>query len=185
LGLSKLRSTLSIIPQDPTLFTGTVRSNLDPFNEHSDLEIYQVLEAVHLRNKIEELPGKVDAAVAEFGNNFSVGQRQLLCLGRALLRRAKILVMDEATASIDFETDFLIQKTIREQFKDVTVLTIAHRINTILDYDRVMVLDKGQIVEFDNPTVLTKNKETIFSSMVGTSGVSVTEDAEITKEELF
>jgi ATP-binding cassette, subfamily C (CFTR/MRP), member 1 len=112
--------------------------------------------------------------VTEGGENLSMGQRQLLCLGRALLRRSRILVMDEATAAVDFETDSLIQKTIREQFRDRTVLTIAHRINTILDYDRVMVLKNGKIVEFDTPHALLADHRTLFYSMVHTQHAAST-----------
>jgi len=172
IGLDDLRTKLSIIPQDPTLFTGTIRTNLDPFHEHSDLDVWNVLQSVHLNEVVESLPNKLESPVTEFGENFSVGQRQLMCLGRALLRKAKILIMDEATAAVDFETDALIQKTIREQFGDVTVLTIAHRINTIMDYDRILVLDRGRVAEFDTPSALTKNSQSIFSSMINKSGTT-------------
>eukprot|EP00026_Physarum_polycephalum_P000168 Phypoly_transcript_00168.p1 GENE.Phypoly_transcript_00168~~Phypoly_transcript_00168.p1 ORF type:complete len:1453 (+),score=233.55 Phypoly_transcript_00168:484-4359(+) len=171
--LSTLRSRLAIIPQDPVLFTGTIRSNLDPFNEYPDAELWDAINTVHLRGAIEKLPNRLDSDVVENGENFSVGERQLLCLGRALLRKAKILLMDEATASVDVETDDLIQRTIREKCKDVTVLTIAHRINTILDSDRVMVLDKGHIVEFDTPTVLANDPATIFYSLLQESKKNV------------
>ncbi|EFA83154.1 ABC transporter C family protein [Heterostelium album PN500] len=160
LGLNDLRSRIAIIPQDPVLFAGTVRSNLDPFNKYTDLQIWESLERAHLKTAIQELTGGIDSPVQENGENFSVGQRQLLCMGRALLKRAKIIVLDEATAAIDIETDALIQKTIRTEFADCTVLTIAHRINTIIDSDKVMVLDKGELIEFDSPDVL-RNRTTM------------------------
>eukprot|EP00026_Physarum_polycephalum_P000551 Phypoly_transcript_00552.p1 GENE.Phypoly_transcript_00552~~Phypoly_transcript_00552.p1 ORF type:complete len:1441 (-),score=206.09 Phypoly_transcript_00552:79-4401(-) len=166
IGLADLRSRMAIIPQDPVLFTGTVRSNMDPFEHCTDTEIWNVLESVHMKYAIEILPGKLDCLVQENGDNFSVGQRQLLCLGRALLRKAKILLLDEATASVDIETDALIQRTIREKFVENTVLTIAHRINTILDSDRVMVLDHGRVVEFDTPQELSNNPNSIFYSLL-------------------
>eukprot|EP01118_Nematostelium_gracile_P010718 TRINITY_DN3735_c0_g1_i1.p1 TRINITY_DN3735_c0_g1~~TRINITY_DN3735_c0_g1_i1.p1 ORF type:complete len:273 (-),score=83.66 TRINITY_DN3735_c0_g1_i1:69-791(-) len=170
IGLDDLRKKLSIIPQDPTLFNGTIRSNLDPFNEYSDREIWDVLTSVYMKNAVEEMNGKLDAVVTEFGENFSIGQRQLLCLGRALMRKARILVMDEATAAVDFETDSLIQKTIRESFKEVTVLTIAHRINTIMDYDRVLVMDKGQLAEYDSPSKLMSDTNSRFYALAHKSG---------------
>jgi len=170
IGLEDLRSKLSIIPQDPTLFTGSIRSNLDPFGKYSDRDIWQALADCHLKASVEALPDKLESPVSEFGENFSVGQRQLMCLGRAILCRAKILIMDEATAAVDFETDSLIQKTIREQFKDVTVLTIAHRINTILDYDRILVLDRGRVAEFESPAVLTSDPKSVFYSLLNKSG---------------
>ena len=173
IGLADLRSRISIIPQDPTLFTGTFRSNLDPFNEFADEDIMKVLDSVHLRDLIES-NGGLQADVAEGGGNISVGQRQLMCLGRALLRRSRIIVMDEATASVDFETDSFIQETIRREFADCTVLIIAHRIHTIESCDRVMVLDKGVIAEFDDPTVL-KQQDSLFSAMVATSGTNAAE----------
>jgi len=168
IGLADLRSKISIIPQDPTLFTGTFRSNLDPFNEFQNHQITTVLDSVHLRQLVEN-NGGLDADVAEGGGNISVGQRQLMCLGRALLRRSKIIVMDEATASVDFETDSLIQETIRSEFAECTVLIIAHRIHTIESCDRVMVLDAGRIAEFDDPNVL-KEQDSLFRAMVATSG---------------
>jgi ATP-binding cassette subfamily C (CFTR/MRP) protein 1 len=161
IGLDDLRSRLAIIPQDPTLFTGTIRSNLDPFNQHSDDELWKAIEAVQLTDQIPSL----DSPVLEYGENLSVGTRQLLCLARAIVRNPKILVLDEATASVDFETDALIQKTIRKQFKNCTVLTIAHRVNTILDSDRILVMDKGQIVEFDTPQALLRNPNSLFTAL--------------------
>eukprot|EP00026_Physarum_polycephalum_P008777 Phypoly_transcript_08878.p1 GENE.Phypoly_transcript_08878~~Phypoly_transcript_08878.p1 ORF type:complete len:352 (-),score=56.36 Phypoly_transcript_08878:57-1112(-) len=166
LGLSELRSKLAIIPQDPTLFIGTIRSNLDPFKLYSDEEVWQALDHIYMKDVVEKLPEKLDAPVTEGGDNFSVGQRQLLCLGRALMRNAKILLMDEATASVDMETDEKIQRTIRERFKNMTVLTIAHRINTILDSDRVMVMNKGLLEEFDTPGNLATRPDSIFYSLL-------------------
>eukprot|EP01090_Pellita_catalonica_P003045 TRINITY_DN12673_c0_g1_i1.p1 TRINITY_DN12673_c0_g1~~TRINITY_DN12673_c0_g1_i1.p1 ORF type:complete len:852 (+),score=181.61 TRINITY_DN12673_c0_g1_i1:353-2557(+) len=170
IGLFDLRSKLSIIPQDATLFTGKVRNNLDPFNESNDEQLWEALEKVHLKKAIEKMDGQLDAAVAEGGENLSVGQRQLMCLGRALLRQSRILIMDEATAAVDFDTDSLIQKTIREEFADTTVLTIAHRLNTVLDYDRVLVLDRGRIIENDSPQTLLQDPNSEFYSMVHSSG---------------
>eukprot|EP01117_Protostelium_nocturnum_P013244 TRINITY_DN4935_c0_g1_i4.p1 TRINITY_DN4935_c0_g1~~TRINITY_DN4935_c0_g1_i4.p1 ORF type:complete len:1039 (-),score=239.18 TRINITY_DN4935_c0_g1_i4:20-3136(-) len=170
LHLDVLRRGLSIIPQDPILFTGTVRSNLDPFEESSDTIIWDALASVHLKHSIEILPEKLSAKVIEGGENFSVGQRQLLCLARAIIRKPKILIMDEATAAVDFETDSLVQKTIRDEFREVTVLTIAHRIHTILDYDKILVIDQGKVREFDSPQKLLANTKTIFYSMTNQSG---------------
>eukprot|EP00005_Dracoamoeba_jomungandri_P014183 CAMPEP_0174262580 /NCGR_PEP_ID=MMETSP0439-20130205/13739_1 /TAXON_ID=0 /ORGANISM="Stereomyxa ramosa, Strain Chinc5" /LENGTH=1412 /DNA_ID=CAMNT_0015347351 /DNA_START=291 /DNA_END=4529 /DNA_ORIENTATION=- len=178
IGLDTLRSRLSIIPQDPTLFTGTIRSNLDPFNNYSDDDIWDALKKVHLADAVKNMDGggpgqsALDSPVTEDGENLSVGERQLMCLGRALLKKSRVLVMDEATAAVDFETDALIQKTIQEEFSDITVFTIAHRIHTILYYDRVMVLDKGLIVEFDDPQELLRDKSTQFYSMVNSSGTA-------------
>ncbi|KAI8877119.1 multi drug resistance-associated protein MRP [Backusella circina FSU 941] len=168
--LFDLRSRLTIIPQDPVLFAGTVRENLDPFGSHDDAQLWEALQHSHLYQYISKLDGKLNAAVLEGGENFSVGQRQLICLARALLRRTTVLVLDEATAAIDVETDFIIQETIRKQFAHCTILTIAHRINTIMDSDKVLVLDKGQVVEFDTPQHLLDNKDSIFYSMAKEAG---------------
>lgn len=151
IGLDDLRKKVTIIPQDPVLFGGTLRENLDPFNEVSDQELWYSLESTHLKDLVSELDGKLDATVLQGGENFSVGQRQLICMARALIRKSKILVMDEATAAIDVQTDAVIQETIRREFSQCTVLTIAHRINTVIDCDRLLVLDKGQVVEIDSP----------------------------------
>eukprot|EP01116_Phalansterium_solitarium_P010899 TRINITY_DN263_c0_g2_i3.p1 TRINITY_DN263_c0_g2~~TRINITY_DN263_c0_g2_i3.p1 ORF type:complete len:679 (+),score=264.46 TRINITY_DN263_c0_g2_i3:827-2863(+) len=166
IGLEDLRGALSIIMQEPTLFTGSLRDNLDPTGTHSDHQIWEALASVHLKEAVQALSGTLDFQVVEFGENFSVGQKQLLCLARALLKRSKVLVMDEATAAVDFETDSLIQRTIREQFANTTVLTIAHRVNTIMDYDRILVLDRGLIAEFDAPAVLLKNPNSLYSKLI-------------------
>ncbi|XP_074155461.1 LOW QUALITY PROTEIN: ATP-binding cassette sub-family C member 4 [Sminthopsis crassicaudata] len=170
IGLHDLRKKMSIIPQEPVLFTGTMRKNLDPFNEYTDEELWNALREVQLKEAIEDLPGKMDTELAEAGSNFSVGQRQLVCLARAILRKNRILIIDEATANVDPRTDELIQKTIREKFDQCTVLTIAHRLNTIIDSDKIMVLDAGRLKEYDEPYVLLQNKESLFYKMVQQTG---------------
>lgn len=144
--------------------------NLDPFDKYSDEEIWRALELAHLNTFVSGLPNKLNHECSEGGENLSVGQRQLICLARALLRKSKVLVLDEATAAVDLETDKLIQSTIRNQFDECTVLTIAHRLNTIMDYTRVMVLDRGQIVEFDTIPNLIERKGS-FYKMAMDSGV--------------
>nr|QWN59145.1 ATP-binding cassette C transporter [Rehmannia glutinosa] len=171
-GLMDLRKVLGIIPQSPVLFSGTVRFNLDPFNEHNDADLWEALERAHLKDVIRRNSLGLDAEVSEAGENFSVGQRQLLSLSRALLRRSKILVLDEATAAVDVRTDALIQKTIREEFKSCTMLIIAHRLNTIIDCDRILLLDAGQVVEFDTPETLLQKEESAFSKMVQSTGAA-------------
>ncbi|XP_018048305.1 PREDICTED: multidrug resistance-associated protein 1 isoform X2 [Atta colombica] len=172
LGLHDLRSRLTIIPQDPVLFSGTLRMNLDPFDCYNDEEVWKALEHAHLKLFVENLPNGLLHEVTEGGENLSVGQRQLICLARALLRKTKILILDEATAAVDLETDDLIQTTIRQEFKNCTVLTIAHRLNTILDSDRVIVLNKGLIVEYDSPEVLLSNPSSSFYSMAKDAGLA-------------
>lgn len=164
-GVHQLRSKLTIIPQDPVLFTGDVRFNLDPTGDHSDEELWTALEHAHLKEHVGQLSGGLDHEVSEAGVNFSVGQRQLVCLARALLRKSKILVLDEATAAIDVETDDLIQKTIRREFSGCTVLTIAHRLNTIMDSDRVALLSDGKLLEYDAPGNLLKQSRSAFKAM--------------------
>ncbi|KAF9109213.1 hypothetical protein BGX27_007864 [Mortierella sp. AM989] len=170
LGLKTLRQHLSIIPQDLTLFAGTVRENLDPFGELDDPELWIALERAHLKNYISSLNGGLSFEVAQSGENFSVGQRSLICLARALLRKTKILILDEATAAVDVETDELIQKTIREEFKDRTILTIAHRIKTVMDSDKILVLDQGRVKEYDSPNALLNKKDGLFYSLVEQAG---------------
>ncbi|KAG9064520.1 Multidrug resistance-associated protein 1 [Linnemannia hyalina] len=171
LGLSDLRRALAIIPQDPILFAGTIRDNLDPFQEHSDADLWEALDRSHLKAYIQTLPGGLSSEVISNGENFSVGQRSLICLGRALLRKTKVLVLDEATSAVDVETDELIQKTIRAEFKDRTLLTIAHRIKTVMDSDKILVLEQGRVVEFESPNVLLARKDgSLFYRLAEQSG---------------
>ncbi|KAF6122856.1 ATP binding cassette subfamily C member 1 [Phyllostomus discolor] len=170
IGLHDLRFKITIIPQDPVLFSGSLRMNLDPFSQYSDEEVWTSLELAHLKNFVSGLPDKLNHECAEGGENLSIGQRQLVCLARALLRKTKILVLDEATAAVDLETDDLIQSTIRTQFDDCTVLTIAHRLNTIMDYTRVIVLDKGEIRECGSPSDLLQQRG-LFYSMAKDAGL--------------
>uniref|UniRef100_A0A3P8UDT2 Multidrug resistance-associated protein 4 n=1 Tax=Amphiprion percula TaxID=161767 RepID=A0A3P8UDT2_AMPPE len=170
IGLHTLRQKMSIIPQDPVLFTGTMRKNLDPFRQHTDEDLWNALQEVQMKAVVEELPNKLETMLTESGSNFSVGQRQLVCLARAILRKNRILIIDEATANVDPRTDSLIQQTIRDKFHECTVLTIAHRLNTIIDCDRILVLDAGRIQEYDEPYVLLQNQEGLFYQMVQQTG---------------
>lgn len=170
IGLWDLRSRLALVPQDPVVFSGTIRSNLDPFEEsNGDSELWVALEKAGLKSVVERLSGGLDGVISEGGSNLSTGQRQLLCMARALLRKTSVLILDEATSNVDGGTDALIQKTIRESFKDFTVLTIAHRLHTIIDSDRVMLLEKGELVEFDSPQGLLSDKGSKFSGFVDQS----------------
>jgi ATP-binding cassette, subfamily C (CFTR/MRP), member 1 len=190
-GLQDLRSRLSIIPQDPTLFRGTIRTNLDPFEEHTDMELWHALRASHLIGDVEQTDTAVQDAsldekqdpvtagksrfnletpVEEEGSNFSLGQRQLMALARALVRNSQIIVCDEATSSVDFETDQKIQDTMMEAFKNKTMLCIAHRLKTIISYDRIVVMDHGRIAEIDTPLNLF-DAGGIFRSMCERSGI--------------
>ncbi|XP_066478250.1 ATP-binding cassette sub-family C member 2 [Tiliqua scincoides] len=175
LGLHDLRQNLTIIPQDPVLFSGSLRMNLDPFDQYSDEEVWRALELAHLKSYVHGLPEGLSYEVSEGGENLSVGQRQLLCLARALLRKSKILILDEATAAVDMETDHLIQETIRSEFAKCTVLTIAHRLHTIMDSNRVMVLQAGKIVEFDSPEQLLL-QQGIFAGMARDAGIVGTQN---------
>uniref|UniRef100_G1NYX0 ATP binding cassette subfamily C member 12 n=1 Tax=Myotis lucifugus TaxID=59463 RepID=G1NYX0_MYOLU len=165
-GLEDLRTRLTAIPQDPVLFVGTVRFNLDPFERHTDEILWQVLERTFMRDTIMRLPDGLQAEVMENGENFSVGERQLLCMARALLRHSKIILLDEATASMDSKTDSLVQNTIKDAFKDCTVLTIAHRLNTVLNCDLVLVMENGKVVEFDKPEVLAEKPDSAFAMLL-------------------
>ncbi|KAI1286882.1 Multidrug resistance-associated protein 1 [Halotydeus destructor] len=171
IGLHSLRSGLTIIPQEPVLFTGTLRLNLDPFGDHADSELWRALQLAHLQQFVDSLGNGLDHDITEGGANLSVGQRQLVCLARALLRKSTILILDEATAAVDLETDDLIQKTIREEFSQCTTLTIAHRLNTILDYDKVLVMDQGTLAEYDSPNALLDNSKSIFHSLAKDAGL--------------
>ncbi|XP_068992124.1 ATP-binding cassette sub-family C member 4-like isoform X3 [Neodiprion pinetum] len=181
IGLNDLRSRISIIPQEPILFSASLRYNLDPFEQYSDAELWNSIREVELGGVISSL----DFSVAGGGANFSVGQRQLICLARAILRNNRLLVLDEATANVDPNTDALIQRTIRRRFVDSTVLTVAHRLNTIMDSDRVLVMDGGRIVEFDHPHLLLKDRDGYFSQMVQQTGKTMAEELAKISESAF
>ncbi|GME71267.1 unnamed protein product [Ambrosiozyma monospora] len=191
--LKDLRTKLSIIPQDPVLFRGNIRENLDPFSQSSDDQLWDALRRAHLieESVLPSVKAQVTRdesmhkfhllqTVEEDGSNFSLGERQLLALARALVRKTKILILDEATSSVDYETDSKIQKTIVEEFSNCTILCIAHRLNTIVNYDRILVLDKGEIEEFDSPWKLFQNENGVFRSLCEQSGI--TADSLLKKE---
>lgn len=195
IGLQDLRTRLAIIPQDPTLFKGTIRSNLDPFEEHTDLELWSAMKKTHLvgqgSSDDKSSPGSnerhvpspgaelasaetlhLDTHVDQEGLNFSLGQRQLMGLARALVRDSRIIVCDEATSSVDFETDNKVQETMTRGFEGKTVLCIAHRLRTIIHYDRICVMDQGRIAEMDTPLNLWDKTEGIFRGMCDKSGIT-------------
>jgi ABC-type multidrug transport system fused ATPase/permease subunit len=177
LKLHDVRSRLAIIPQDPVLFSGTLRSNLDPHNEHNDVALLEVLERVSPTQTSssggsqtrKSILKNLQSTISRGGSNLSQGEKQLICLARAILTRPKILVLDEATSAVDMETDALIQRSIREEFRDSTVLVVAHRLSTVADFDKILVLSDGNIVEYDEPHVLAQNKGP-FWEMVKESG---------------
>ncbi|TMW62208.1 hypothetical protein Poli38472_009701 [Pythium oligandrum] len=169
LKLRELRRSLAIIPQDPVLFSGSLRENLDPYGDYSDEAIWNVLKQVHLADAVTKWGAGLEFIVSERGDNLSVGQRQLVCIGRALLKDSKIVVLDEATANVDSATDNLIQATIKETFRHKTVLIIAHRINTIMHCDKIAVMDAGKVAEFGSPAELLRQSDSIFSSLTNRS----------------
>ncbi|XP_025156981.1 multidrug resistance-associated protein 4-like isoform X2 [Harpegnathos saltator] len=171
IALEDLRRKMSIIPQNPILFSGTIRHNLDPFNEFSDKYLWDALEEVELKDAITSTGNGLESRVVDRGNNYSVGQRQLVCLARAILRNNCILMLDEATANVDLHTDSLIQRTIRKKFTTCTMLTIAHRLNTIIDSDKVLVMDKGRMIEYDHPHILLQNSHSQFTSLAKKSNL--------------
>ncbi|KAH6768081.1 multidrug resistance-associated protein 3 [Perilla frutescens var. frutescens] len=178
IGLHDLRSRLSIIPQDPTMFEGSVRTNLDPLQEYADEQIWEVLDKCQLGDEVRKKPEKLDSAVSENGENWSVGQRQLVCLGRVLLKKSKVLVLDEATASVDTATDNMIQHTLKNHFSDSTVITIAHRITSVLDSDMVLLLDNGLLKEYDAPQKLLEDQSSMFTKLVAEYSMRSSSSAE-------
>ncbi|KAJ7245130.1 multidrug resistance-associated ABC transporter [Mycena haematopus] len=173
IGLHDLRSSISIVPQMPDLFEGTLRENIDPIGEHADADIWVALGQAHLREYVESLPERLDAPVREGGQSLSSGQRQLLCFARALLRKSKILVLDEATSAVDLDTDKAIQDIIQgPAFTNTTIITIAHRLNTIIGGSRILVMDQGKVAEFDTPQNLLANKSSIFYSLATEAGLT-------------
>lgn len=171
INLETLRKSISIIPQDPLIFSGTLRTNLDPYFAYSDEELWRALEDVNMKQVVLDL----DVQLRENGSNYSIGQKQLICLARAILRKNKIIILDEATANVDQETDELIQKVIKKKFTDCTVLTIAHRLDNVIDCDKIMVMDNGNVVEFGNPRVLMTDEDGIFHKMATKTGLLIKE----------
>ena len=165
LNIQRCRQAISIITQDPILFAGSLRMNLDPFNQYSDHEIWEALAQAHVKKMVGALASQLETDVRGSGDNFSIGERQLLCLARAMLRRNRIIVLDEATANVDYETDRLIQEAIREKCQDSTVITIAHRLNTFMDYDEILVLEDGRVVEYGPPQVLLGKENGTFAEL--------------------
>ena len=160
--LSTLRSRLGIILQESLLFSESLRFNIDPFNQYTDSQVWEALEVVNMKDAVQDMPGGLYEHLSEGGSNLSHGQKQLICIARAILKKSKVIVLDEATASVDNKTDEHIQKIIRERFEDSTIITVAHRLNTIIDYDRVLVMEAGSIVEYDEPQKLLEDKNGNF-----------------------
>ena len=170
LPLNTLRSNIAIIPQDPVLFTLNVRKNLDPFDQSSDEEIWNALKQCRLYKKINSMENGIMSMVKLGGENFSAGEKQLVCIARAILRKPRILLLDEATSKLDEESDKAVQMVFRTSFKNCTTLTIAHRINTIMDSDKILLLNNGQIDEYDEPKKLLENKESSFYQLAKEDG---------------
>ncbi|EGG23167.1 ABC transporter C family protein [Cavenderia fasciculata] len=166
IGLSDLRSKLGVVPQEPFIFSGTVRMNLDPYNLYTDLQLWESLEKSQIKTIVQAMPNGLDSLLDEGGDGFSVGQKQLLCLSRALLRDAKVVLMDEASSSLDYHTDAIIKQVVHDNFKHSTVLTIAHRLDTIIDSDKILVVDAGRVIEYDHPTVLLENPSSKFTQLI-------------------
>ncbi|KAJ8687082.1 hypothetical protein QAD02_022876 [Eretmocerus hayati] len=183
IAIEDLRKHISIIPQMPVLFSGTLRRNLDPFNEFSDDHLWAVLDEVELKDAVVATGNGLENRVMDHGSNYSVGQRQLICLARAILRNNRVLMLDEATANVDPQTDALIQRTIRTKFASCTVLTVAHRLNTIMDSDKVLVMDKGRLKEYDHPHILLQDENSEFTSLVKETGQAMYEQlCEVARE---
>nr|XP_023015460.1 probable multidrug resistance-associated protein lethal(2)03659 [Leptinotarsa decemlineata] len=183
--LDQVRSQIAIIPQEPVLFSGSMRKNLDPFDQYSDDVLWDALDQVELKEEIAELPAGLNTKVSEGGTNFSVGQRQLVCLARAIIRNNKILVLDEATANVDPHTDALIQNTLREKFVDCSVFTIAHRLHTVMDSDKILVMNAGTVEEYDHPYILLQNENGVLRSLVEATGYSTSKHLESIAEENY
>ena len=166
ISLQNLREKIAIIPQDPTLFEGTLRFNLDPENKVSDVELIDLLKQASLENVVLRDDKGLEQQIEEKGQNLSSGERQLIWICRAILRKNKVVLMDEATANIDIKTEQVIQKLIHEKFEDATVITIAHRLNTVISSDKVLVLSKGEVAEYDSPKILMEDRSSIFYSFV-------------------
>jgi ABC-type multidrug transport system fused ATPase/permease subunit len=171
--LDVLRNNIIIIPQEPVMFSGTIRSNLDPFGSCSDEKIWEALEAVQLKEVVQNLENLLETQLEDNKFSFSIGQSQLICIARAIIRPSKILLVDEATANVDSRTDKIIQSVIRSKFSDRTVITIAHRLNTIIDSDKILVMDAGKLAEFDTPKELIKIKNGKFKSLLEESGTTI------------
>jgi len=176
LGLHKLRKSMSVITQSPVLFSGaSIRDNLDPFKNYEKDSILEALKDVQMLDAIMEMPDGIDSIVAEGGSNFSVGQKQLLCLARAILDESRILVLDEPSANVDSRTDALLQEAVGKNFKGATILSVAHRLGTIIDYDKILVLGCGELLEFGSPRELLE-RGGHFASMVDETGIRTAEE---------